>query len=433
MQTDRHHTKAPARQSRTARRACAAVVAAGLLAGCSSLLDVQAPQLIEESTLQIASNAPVIVAGAIGDFECAWGSYTVAGAIIGDELADGQGNAATWDLDRRTNNPANGLYTTAGCTSPGGTYTPISTARYAADNAVRLLEGWSDTDVPNRQLLIARATAYAGYSLVLLGEAMCSAAIDLGPELTRTQIFAEAETRFTKAIATASALSGASADSIRLLSLLGRARSRIDRNLRTQAAADAALIPNNWTMNVRFNEKDGRVENRIYRQNGLGSGFTAAPTVRGLTFNGVPDPRVPVTNTGRISNTQALWIQTKYTTLSQPAPLASWREALLIRAEAAADAGDGVAAVGFINQLHARVNLPQYASTNITDIKAQVIEERRRELFMESHRYYDISRFDLPEVPAPGSAFYAGGSFGSQKCLPLPDVERLNNPNMRGG
>lgn len=414
-------------------RTWAAVVSAGLLLGCSSLLDVEAPQLIEESTLQIASNAPVIVAGAIGDFECAWGSYTVAGAIVGDELADGQGNAATWDLDRRTNNPANGLYTTAGCTSPGGTYTPLSIARYAADNAVRLLEGWSDTEVPNRQLLIARATAYAGYSLVLLGEAMCTIAIDMGPELTRAQAFAEAETRFTKAIATASGLTGAAADSIRLLSLMGRARSRIDRNQFAPAAADAALIPNNWTMNVRFNEKDGRVENRIYRQNGLGSGFTAAPTVRGLTFNGVPDPRVPVSNTGRISNTQPLWIQTKYTTLGQPAPLASWREALLIRAEAAVEAGDGPAAIGFINQLHTRVSLPAFASTDLAAIKAQVIEERRRELFLESHRYYDISRFNQPEIPAPGSPFYAGGSFGSQKCLQLPDVERLNNPNLRGG
>jgi hypothetical protein len=424
MHSNTQHTK----RSRT----WAAVVSAGLLLGCSSLLDVEAPQLIEESTLQIASNAPVIVAGAIGDFECAWGSYTVTGAIIGDELADGQGNAATWDLDRRTNNPANGLYTTAGCTGVGGTYTPLSIARYAADNAVKLLEGWSDTEVPNRQLLIARATAYAGYSLVLLGEAMCSIAIDMGPELTRAQIFQEAETRFTKAITTASALTGTAADSIRLLSLMGRARSRIDRNQFAQAAADAALIPNNWTMNVRFNEKDGRVENRVYRTNGLGSGFTAAPTVRGLTFGGVPDPRVNVTNTGRISNTQALWIQNKYTTLSQPAPLASWREALLIRAEAAVEAGDGPAAVGFINQLHTRVSLPAFASIDIAAIKAQVIEERRRELFLESHRYFDISRFNLPDVPAAGTAFYAGGSFASQKCLPLPDVERLNNPNLRG-
>jgi starch-binding outer membrane protein, SusD/RagB family len=411
---------------------CSALLSAGGVAGCTRLLDVDAPQLIEEATLQTASNASVIVAGAVGDFECAFGSYIVTMGLIGDEFGDAQGNAATWDLDRRTNNPANGLYTTAGCTGLGGTYTPLSTARYSADNAVRLLEEWTDAEVPNRQLLIARASAYAGYSLVLLGESLCSAAIDLGPELSKTQLFAEAETRFTKAITITSALTGAAADSIKNLARLGRARSRIDRNMRTEAAADAALIPTNFTFSARFADKESRTENRVYRQNGLGSGITAAPTVRGLTFGGVADPRVPVVNTNRQSNTVAVWNQTKYTTLSQSIPLASWREAILIRAEAAAYANDAAGAVGFINQLHTRVNIPAYSSTDIAAIKAQIIEERRRELFLESQRYFDIFRFEQPEIPAPGSAFYAGGSFGSQKCLELPDVERLNNPNLKG-
>jgi hypothetical protein len=43
---------------------------------------------------------------------------------------------------------------------------------------------------------------------------------------------------------------------------------------------------------------------------------------------------------------------------------------------------------------------------------------------------YDTIRFDLPLVPAAGATFHAGGVYGSQKCLPLPDIERLNNPNI---
>jgi hypothetical protein len=419
---------------------CGALLSAGAVAGCTRLLDVDAPQLIEESTLQIAANAPVIVAGAVGEFECAFGSYIVTMGLIGDEFADAQGNAATWDLDRRTNNPANGLYTTATCTGLGGTYTPLSTARYAADNAVKLLEGWTDAEVPNRQLLIARASAYAGYSLILLGESMCSAAIDLGPELQKKDLFEQAEARFTKTITITSSagMTGAVVDSLKNLARLGRARSRIDRKMYTEAAADAALIPNNFTFNARFADKETRTENRVYRQNGIGTGITAAATVRGLTFGGVADPRVPVVNTGKFGNSVVpLWNQTKYTSLSQSIPLASWREALLIRAEAAAQlntaAGDSAAAgaTGFINQLHTRVSLPLYSPTSNAQIQAQVVEERRRELFLESQRYFDLTRFDQPEVPAPGSAFYAGGSFASQKCLPLPDVEKLNNPNFR--
>ena len=37
---------------------------------------------------------------------------------------------------------------------------------------------------------------------------------------------------------------------------------------------------------------------------------------------------------------------------------------------------------------------------------------------------------NLPYTPAPGAPFPHGGFYGDQRCLPLPDVERLNNPNI---
>ena len=43
---------------------------------------------------------------------------------------------------------------------------------------------------------------------------------------------------------------------------------------------------------------------------------------------------------------------------------------------------------------------------------------------------FDTIRFNLPLVPAAGATFHAGGTYGNQKCLPLPDIERLNNPNL---
>lgn len=420
------------------RRATAALlllagVLAAPLAACSKLLEVDAPQLIEESTLQQPANASVIVAGAVADFECAFAAYTATMGTVADELADAQANAATWDLDRRTNSPATGLYTTAGCGSLGGSYTPVSTARYAADNAVRLLEKWTDAEVPNRQVLIARASAYAGYALILLGEGFCSAAIDLGPELKPAQVFDLAEQRFTKAITAATAAGGAAGDSIRYLALVGRARSKIDRNKKAEAAADAALVPNGFTFNARYSSATGRSENRVFRINNTSGSETVDPSYRNLTFGGVPDPRVPVVDAGRSGSlaTVRLWAQQKYKSLTDPIPIASWREALLIRAEAAADAGNASEAVGFINQLHARVNIPPFQSTDIAAIRSQVIEERRRELFLESHRLYDTIRFNVPLTPAPGTPFAnGGGTYGNDKCLLLPDVERLNNPNI---
>ena len=55
-------------------------------------------------------------------------------------------------------------------------------ARASNDVAVAHLEGWTDAQVSDRDHLIAVASTYGGYSLVFLGEGMCSAALDLGPE-----------------------------------------------------------------------------------------------------------------------------------------------------------------------------------------------------------------------------------------------------------
>jgi hypothetical protein len=416
---------------RTRVYAVGALLMAGVLTGCEKLLEAEAPQLIEEANLQQPANASVLVSGVVADFECAFTSYIATLGAISDEYRDSQANADTWQLDRRTNTANGGLYATNTC---GGfaAYTPVSIARYVADNAVRLLSGWTDEQVPGRATLLARANAYAGYSLILLGEGFCSAAIDVGPELTPAQVFAEAEKRFTTVLSTVSAGSSASNDSLRNMALVGRARARINQSKFAEAATDAAAVPNNFTFNARYSSTIARAENRVYRMNNINGSMTVDSTFRNLTVGGVADPRVPVTDAGRGGSQQSvrLWVQNKYTALNSPIPIASWREALLIRAEAAAEAGQVAQAVGFINQLRTRVSLPPFAATTAAEVKAQIPEERRRELFLESHRMFDTIRFNLPLVPAAGATFHAGGTYGNQKCLPLPDIERLNNPNL---
>src|SRR5918995_1871557 len=184
------------RMVRTRVYAVGALLMAGGLTACEKLLEAEAPQLIEEATLQQPTNAPVMVAGVVADFECAFGAYVATLGSISDEFRDSQANADTWQLDRRTNTASGGIYATNTC---GGfaAYTPVSIARYQADNTARLFSEWTDEEVPNRATLLARSYAYAGYSLILLGEAFCSAAIDVGPEMTPAQLFAEAEKRFT--------------------------------------------------------------------------------------------------------------------------------------------------------------------------------------------------------------------------------------------
>ena len=396
-----------------------------VLTACSNLLDVEAPQLIEEEVLQQPSNAAVIVAGAVADFECAFATYITTMGIVADEFIDGQANAATWDLDRRTNNPATGLYVGGTCGGLG-LYVPVSVARYAADNTLGLLKGWSDADVPNRTASIARMAAYSGYGHILLGEGFCSAAVDLGPELTPAQLFAAAEAKFTEAIAAAQS---ANNDSLRYLALVGRARARLNQGKRSEATADAALVPNNFQFLARYTSASGRSENRVFRTNNNNGSHTVDSSFRNLQYAGVADPRVPVVDAGRGASFPVvrLWVQNKYSSLNAPIPIATFREARLIEAEVAG----GQTAVTLINALHARAGIPPLTAADAANIPATIQEERRRELFLESHRLYDTIRFSQPLRPAVGVAFpNGGGTYGNQKCLPLPDVERINNPNI---
>ncbi len=417
--------------------AAALCVALGAAGGCNEILKSEAPALIEESTLQQSGNAPVIVAGVVADFECAFASYVATMGTLADEFSDSQANAAIWDIDRRTNFPSSALYATGGCGGFGGVYTPVSAARYQADNALSLLDGWTDAEVPGRQSFVTRTAAYAGYSLILLGEGFCSSAVDLGPELSPAQVFTQAEARFTSAITIATAVGGATGDSLRYLALVGRARARLNQAKYAEAAADAALVPTGFVFNARYSSASGRSENRVFRVNNANGTVTVDQTFRGLNAGATADSRVAVVDAGRGGSFPQirLYSQEKYTSLNASIPIATWREARLIQAEAAARAGNAAAAVGFINALRTRtgVALPAYASSDAAAVRTQIVEERRRELFIESHRLYDTIRFNIALNPAPGTPFpNGGGTYGENKCLALPDIERLNNPNIGG-
>ena len=404
-------------------RATVVALAAGGLAACGTLLEVEAPSRILEQTLLQPSNATVLVSGAVADFECALGNFILSGGTLADEFADAQANAATWDIDRRTNFPATSLYASGGC-GGFGVYTPLSIARFQADQVLRLLDKWTDAEVPGRAALQAQAAAYAGYSYVLMGEMFCSCAFDLGAELQPAGVFALAEERFTRVINA----TGAPAD-LRTMALVGRARARLNQGKRTEAAADAALVPAGFVFTAKTTAAAGRAENRIFRFNNTSGTVTVDTQFRAQQVTGVTDPRVNVTDAGRGGSMPSvrLWVQNKYTSLNDPIPIATGREATLIRAEVAG----GAVAVQLINQLRTASNLPAFSSMVASEIDAQVRQERRRELFIEGHRLFDTIRFNIPLIPANGAVFpNGGGTYGSNKCLPLPDVERLNNPTI---
>ncbi|MDQ2930326.1 MAG: RagB/SusD family nutrient uptake outer membrane protein [Gemmatimonadota bacterium] len=415
----------PARIARSKAWAFLSIATLCAALACSNLLDVKAPDQINTSSLEVPASAQLLVFSSIGDFDCAYTSYIVASGLMSGEFIETTLTAARWSYDRRDTDPNESLYSTNSCEGLG-TYTPISTARFTADHVLDLLEGWSDTDVPNRQYFIAQAASYAGYSRILLGEGFCTAAIAGGPALTSQQIFQLAVGKFDTAVTAAQA---ATNDSTLNLALVGRARAKLDAGDNAGAIADASAVPVGFKYYATYDGGTDHRTNRVYAENNAGNGVSVA-----FEYDSLNDPRVSVTdehNTGSDRHTE-LWTQNKYSSGSAPILIASYVEAQLILAEATG----GSQAITILNGLRSTIALPPLASSSDPAvIKADIAAERARWLFLQGTHLFDVRRLSLPLVPNAGDSYsrvyHKGGNYGSETCLPIPAVETNNNPNAR--
>jgi len=411
------------------------VIAAGFVTACDTnrLLDVTTPNAVPVSLLDDPKNAALMVASMVGDFQCALGSAIAVEGLISGELSDTQLGAAQWDYARRTANTlTNGIYGTSGCagTQGFGIYLPLSTARYDADHAIANLTKWTDSQVANRATLLAIANLYAGFSYTWLGMSMCQAAFDNGPAVNQKGMFALAEARFTAALAAAPA----GADSIKFAALVGRARVRLYQGTNLPGAlADAQQVDSGFVLNSSNDATALRNYNRIFAITAQ-SGFYSIPTwsQNMTTETGQIDSRSAVTLTTTRSadnKTTPIYVPNKYAGGDGvPIPIARYEEAQLIIAEI----DDNAQSVAIINAMRAAHGVSPYTGpTDAASVKNLVISERQRVLFLEGQRNYDIERFAIPFNPPVGTDFpTGGGTYGNTTCLPLPDIEKNNNPSL---
>jgi len=409
-----------------------------LAAACNSLLTVDNPGRVPVETLDDPGLMPTLEAAALQQFQCAFAQYVgTAGMLSGEYLS------ANAFVD---NHPWEWRGTVEIKGAPGacpganartvtfmGFYQPMQLARFQLDDAAARAAKFTDAEVPNRQKMLTEFTAYAGYAYTILAEGMCEMAIDNGPKMTRAEVLAIAEKRFTDAIALATTLGDAS---LKNMATVGRARVRLDLGNLAGAAADAALVPAGFVRNAEYSEVTPARENRLYNLTVRNDFLSVGPDYRNLTVNGAPDPRVKVLEVKTASgatkigpdNATPMWQQQKFITGAgaAPLPIASYAEAQLILAEAVG----GQAGLDAINRVRALSNIAPVAAVP-ADFTALVLEERRRQLFSEGQRYADMLRKNIPFTPAPGTANRKSQIIGAVTCVPLPDVETRNNPNFK--
>jgi len=411
------------------RRLAAAAFALGMVAttACNTLLAVDNPGRVPDTALDDPSLAPILEAAAIGTFQCGAVNYAATAGMLSGEYwsANGFVNNHPWEwrgVVQIKGEPGSCNYNRASTFM--GYYTPLQQARFQLEDAFTRIEKFTDAQVAGRAKIQTEMRAYAGYAYLLLGEGMCQMTVDRGPAMTPAQTLAVAEQRFTDAIARATAINDAS---LLNMSLVGRARTRLDLNNLAGAAADATLVPSGFVRNAEFSETTQSRENRIYDLTIRGEFLSVAPAYQGLTVNGVADPRVKVTNTGRIAadNVTPLWLQQKFGGTAAGAvslPIASWAEAQLIYAEAVG----GQPGLDAINRVRAASGIGPLVLNPGDDFETAVLEERRRQLFSEGQRYGDMLRKNLPFQSGTNRK---GQTYSNLTCVPLPDVETQNNPN----
>jgi starch-binding outer membrane protein, SusD/RagB family len=316
----------------------------------------------------------------------------------------------------------------------------------------------------------------AGFTYVLFGENYCSGVPFSHNPLTgfAPQYEAGISTRetFERAIArfdAALAVPGLPARE-RNLARVGKARALLNLNRPVEAAAEAALVDENFNYVLSHSLNSARQENPLWHF-GFSQSRYGIPNRLGnnglawLEHEAAGDPRVRTTV--RPAFDAALGnrpMQDKYGRAGA-VPLASYVEARLIVAEAQLRAGNFAGAGGTLEILNAlrasetllrqqsglatATALPALADPGEAGRVDLLFQERALWLWLTAHRLGDMRRLVrdygrpvntvFPVGPhgyyTAANAFVAasgGGSFGTQVSLPLY-IDEANNPAFTGG
>lgn len=409
------------------RRLTAAFVTATVVttSACDRLLSVDNPANVPIDALADPGLMPTLEAGALGTFQCAFANYVATVGVLSGEywVSNGFVDSHPWEWRGVVQIKGTGGSCAGRNATSLGFYTPMQQARFQLEDLYKRAEAFTDEQLPNRMRMMTEARAYGGYALVILGEAFCDMTVDGGPKLTSAQVWQMAEERFTEAITLATTLGD---NSLKNMAIAGRARARLDMGKLSDAAADARLVPAGFVRNAEFNASSSTQarENRIFNMTFTNLYISVAPPYQNLTVDDKPDPRVPVLDLKRLGNDNVtpFFQQQLYKTVNAPIPIATYAEAQLILAEASTDQQEKLDA---LNRVRALNNISPLSGPVTDDV---ILEERRRQLFSQGQRYTDMLRKNLPFQTGTNRK---GQTYSDLTCIPLPDVETQNNPNLK--
>lgn len=428
----------------------ALALALGAATGCEDFLVAENPGAVEASDLNSAAYADLIAAGPIFGFQNAWDDITWWNGQLADEIVN-RNNVNPFieegQIDRRE------LYSDMSYIT-AFMYNPTQQARFLAEDAVRRLTVILG-DTVGRDLRVARAVAYGGYTYIGLGEMMCTTPIDKSVPKTWNEMMNAAIAKFDSAVTIATAAKAylqtitpaptasiLGADSVISFARVGAARASLNLDDKAKATSYAQQVPAAFVFSAYYTDNTTGQRHRTFERIGAGNNGTLAST----PFEAmVSDPRIPRSTSpaARVGTPLSPPSYSTFNNTAVGAPfagimsvrVASGLEARYIIAEAE---GPTAATLQFVNERRAAGLQTPVALTGDA-LMAELRDQRARDFYLDNHRLGDLRRYKMhynvdlfPKGPYPGST--TGQVYNeSIDCWPLPTSEIVDNPNVPRG
>jgi hypothetical protein len=427
--------------------------AALLLSACSvdKVLQVPDPDVSSPSVLNGKASLPILLAGAVGDFQVAFagtgGNTGLEGLVnmtglLTDEFSFTETFPTRVQVDKRSIDRNNSTMVNI--------YFTVQRARQSAYRAESSYAKLAATDSG-----YAEALNLEGYSFLMLAESYCSGVpitktdaggnIIPGQPLTTQQLLDSAINRFSSALTVANT-SGSSF--LANLARVGQARALIFKNNSNLAAAATLVgpVPADFAYTIFSSANTDRQNNGVFELQWLEGRWSQAnhEGTNGLLFRG-GDPRTPFADLGLgFDNARELFASLKYPSRDASTILASGLEAQLIIAESqlATNYAGANGTLAILNALRADAGMTALTAAGTPAAQlAQLFSERAFWLYLTDHRLSDLRRLARTtanggyglgsEAVFPTGTYTGrgGGVYGPDVNFPIPIEEANSNPN----
>ena len=400
---------------------------------CSGILDVQNPGAIQEGQLADPALQQLIVNGAIGEFQYAYGQYAQWSAVLSDEAFTDHTNVDVRQFSLHDFTDLN--------TINSGVYEYLQRARQSADDAADRLKAMLGSGASS-SLHIARVLAYGGYAYTLLGEGFCQAPVNLSAPKTSDELLQIALSRFNEAITVATAASTGSnvsaAQDLIHMSQVGAARAALKLGDAAKARSYASQVPATYEKLAYYSSNTVRENNALNAlTHASGASLAMAPPFLGLNDLRVPQPastQLGLTG-GSIYTPLTPYMYTEWVSsgiaprisVESDVRMATGLEARYVIAELD---GPVQTTLDFVNERRA-VGGEAPVSLSGDQLMAELRAQRARDFYLTGQRLGDLRRYAKAGINLFPTGKYPvfTDSYGTATCFIIPLSEKTGNPS----